>query len=179
VFNSPGNITDPSGELPVVVILLVVGGGLVCTGGYTAWESWQSTGSPFASEIWAAAGEGIGCVGPRVVVNGLTDTVVSTITIGFVDRIELWPVPEEYRDAYEWGYCGSRWAWEVDLALATHLVGPKPVQNVCKRVIDYKCYVELGRATPAEGEARIRQGARLLRDGGDHLLPDGGDHSGR
>jgi hypothetical protein len=113
------NITDPSGELPVVLILLVVGGGLVCTGGYTAWESWQGTGSPFASEIWAAAGEGIGCVGPRVVVNGLTDTVVSTITIGFVDRIELWPVPEEYRDAYEWGIAAvaghGKWTWHWPL----------------------------------------------------------------
>jgi hypothetical protein len=92
---------------------------LLGTAGYTAWESYQATGNPFNGQIWGAGAEGVAYVGPRVIVNAVCDTAVSTVTLGVVDRLELWPVPPEYRDAYEWGYAGARPAWELGAAILT------------------------------------------------------------
>ena len=89
---------------------------------YTGIEAYHTTGNPFDSRIWGAACEGVVYVGPRVIVNGVSDTVVSTVTLGSVDRLELWPVPPEYGDAYEWGYAGSRPLWELELALLTRRI---------------------------------------------------------
>jgi len=124
VFNAPTVFTDPSGQLPFLVVFAIaavaIGGG--GTAVYTGIESYRTTGNVFDGRIWGAAGEGVVYVGPRVIVNGVSDTVVSTVTLGGVDRVELWPVPPEYRDAYEWGYAGSRPLWELELALLTRRI---------------------------------------------------------
>jgi hypothetical protein len=121
VFNAPTVYADPSG----LILPYVIGGLLSCAGLYIGGKSYQSTGTPFSSEIWGAAAEGVVCVDPRVIVNSVSDTVVSAVALGGVDRLELWPVPPEYRDAYEWGYAGSRPLWEVEAALLTRKLPTK------------------------------------------------------
>jgi hypothetical protein len=61
VFNSPTIYTDPTGELPFLVVFViaavVIGGG---TAIYTGIESYSATGTPFSGEIWGAGISGLG-----------------------------------------------------------------------------------------------------------------------
>ena len=122
VCNAPTNFTDPTGQAIFIPLLIIGGAALLGVGGYTAYQSYQSTGNPFDGRIWGATGQGVVYVGPRVIINGVSDTVVSTVTLGGVDRLELWPVSPEHREAYEWGYAGSRPLWELEMALLTRRI---------------------------------------------------------
>ncbi len=127
VFNVPTVYTDPSGQLPFLVVFAIAAVGLAGGGTavYTGIESYRATGNVFDGRIWGAAAEGVVHIGPRVIVNGVSDTVVSAATLGGVDRLEIWPVPPEYREAYEWGYAGSRPLWELEAAVLIRKL-PKP-----------------------------------------------------
>jgi hypothetical protein len=57
--------------------------------------------------------ETIANAGLPALINGPTDTVISTLTFGIVDRVEIYPVPPEYRDAYERAYFLVRVPCEV------------------------------------------------------------------
>jgi len=128
VFNAPTVFTDPSGQA-IFIPLLIIGGaallGVAGTAGYTAYESYRTTGTAFNGEIWGAAGEGIVFVGPRVIVNSAFDAVASNAGLGSFERLELWPVPPEDRNAYELGYPGSRLLWELEVALLTRKLPTK------------------------------------------------------
>jgi hypothetical protein len=62
VLNSPTIYTDPTGELPFLVVFMmgavVIGGG--GTAIYAGIESYSATGTPFSGEIWGAAISSLG-----------------------------------------------------------------------------------------------------------------------
>jgi hypothetical protein len=72
VFNAPTVYTDPSGQLPFLFVFAIAA--LAARGagpaGYTAWESYQATGTPFNVEIWLAAATGLG-EGAMATVDGI------------------------------------------------------------------------------------------------------------
>jgi hypothetical protein len=62
VFNAPNIYTDPTGQLPFLVVFVI--GAVVIGGGgttiYAGIESYSATGTPFSGEIWRAAISGLG-----------------------------------------------------------------------------------------------------------------------
>ncbi len=70
VFNAPTIYTDPSGQAIFIPLLIIGGAALLGVGGYTAYQSYQSTGNPFDGQIWGGGRQWCGGRGGDVCERG-------------------------------------------------------------------------------------------------------------
>ncbi|MDW8244651.1 MAG: RHS repeat-associated core domain-containing protein [Thermogemmata sp.] len=115
VFNAPTVYTDPSGQLPFLVVfaLAAVGLGGGGTAVYTGIESYRTTGSVFNRQIWGAYGDGLR-IGAQANVNALATTGRSFFTLGiWAEPWEVWAVADEDRPYYDNGFMFARFGWEL------------------------------------------------------------------
>jgi RHS repeat-associated protein len=121
VGNMATMATDPSGNIAFLAAMplawkIVVGlcaASTAATAGYTAVESYRSTGSVFNGQIWGEYGDGLR-IGVQANVNAIPTAARSLVTLGiWAEPWEVWAVDDADRPFYDNGFMFARFGWEL------------------------------------------------------------------
>jgi hypothetical protein len=81
VLNNPANLIDPSGNVPILIPLLIIGGGGLVNAGFDAFQGKIKSGGDFAKSFAVgAASTGAGLLTANPVAAGALGGAVGSIT---------------------------------------------------------------------------------------------------